>query len=231
MPLWQLPMTDGLQCDNDIVLKICCCDLAVEALSCLRRIGTVWILGTARYVVASRISRSNRISDKGTVQANFEFFIEAAEVIEPTESEVTLAAEFEAEAQKRNLALDNGESILVAAFLERGADLLLTGDKRAVAAIEGLRGANASAAKIGQRVACLEQLFLSLLKFGKFEDLQLRVCREPATDVALSNCFSCSSGSFSEQTICDGLESYVFNLRAAAPNTLLPTSDLSIVPP
>ena len=222
-------MPKSLLCDNDIILKSCCCDLSLEVLICLTRIGVVSVLGAAQYVVASRISRSSRISDKAAAQENFEVFIMSVQMIEPTDSEVELAAEFESEAQKRNLSLDGGESILLAAFLYRGASLMLTGDKRAIAAIEMLKAVNASAAKIPQQIACLEQLFLSLLQGNDFKILQQRVCREPATDVALSNCFSCKSGKFSQQSIRDGLTSYVTSVRSIAPSTLLSTIDLSAV--
>jgi hypothetical protein len=222
-------MAESLLCDNDIILKSCCCDLSVEVLICLARFGVIGILGAAQYVVASRISRSTRIANKAVAQTNFEVFISSVQIIEPTENELELAAEFESEAQKFNLSLDGGESILLAALLHRAATLMLTGDKRAITAMETLKARNASAAKIPQQIACLEQMFLSLLQSNDFKMIQERVCCEPATDLVLSNCFSCKSGKFSQQSIQDGLTSYVTALRLVAPSVLLPTVDLSAV--
>jgi hypothetical protein len=224
-------MAESLLCDNDIILKSCCCDLSVEVLICLTCIGEIGILGAAQYVVASRISRSTRIANKAVAQTNFEVFISSVQIIEPTDNELELAAEFESEAQKFNLSLDGGESILLAALLYRAPSLMLTGDKRAITAIEMLKARNASAAQIPQQIACLEQLFLSLLQSNDFKMLQERVCHEPATDVVLSNCFSCKSGKFSQQSIQDGLTSYVTALRLVALSVLLPTIDLSAVVP
>jgi hypothetical protein len=222
-------MTDGVYCDNDIVLKTSCWDLSVEALICFMRIGPVCVLGTARYVVLSQIARSRRIRDKAIAQINFELFIEMVRIIEPTDDEINLAAEFESDAQRYNLSLDGGESILLAALLCRSGALLVTGDKRATVAIEKLKKVNSNAANVGRRLACLEQLFSSLMETNDFQMLQNRVCGEPATDAALSNCFSCRSGKFSQQSISDGLSSYVVSLRSDAPSVLLSSVDLSAV--
>ena len=56
-------------------------------------------------------------------------------LLEPTASEIELAAEFEAQAQRQNVPLDSGESQLAAIALSRAARGILTGDKRAITAL------------------------------------------------------------------------------------------------
>jgi hypothetical protein len=180
-------MRGSVVCDNDVILKGCCYDLSLEILVCLGRIGDVFILGSARYVIQSRIARAKHITYPSIALENFEFFISAVQIAEPSDDEIRLAAEFEAEAQAHNLALDSGESLLVAILIARNMPLLVTGDKRAITSLETLCTTNASAAAIRWRVACLEQMFLSLLKDEDVATLQTRVCREPNTDAALSN--------------------------------------------
>jgi hypothetical protein len=224
-------MRGSLLCDNDVVLKGCCYDLSLEILLCLGRIGEIYILGSAQYVIQNRIARSKTIAHRLVAAENFEVFFSAVQIAEPSDEEVRLAAEFEAEAQTHNLALDSGESLLLAILLARNVPLLVTGDKRAITSTEMLSTISASAAAIKRRIACIEQMFLSLLKYEDFAMLQLRVCQEPKIDVALSNCFTCASGSGSRANAVEGLTSYVKSLQNSAARVLIGSSDLSSVIP
>jgi hypothetical protein len=214
-------MSNELFCDNDIILKSCCYDLSCEVLIFLSTIGNVCVLGTAKFVVPSRIARSKLISNRTVAKDNFDLFIETVTLTEPTEAEIQLAAEFEAEAQKQNLSLDSGESILLAALLTRGMILLLTGDKRAISAIEPLKAVHAVAKQFGEQIACLEQLIAALLRTISISELRAKICREKLSDGALSNCFSCQSGSYTEKSVNDGLESHIEDVRKSAPSILI----------
>src|SRR5260370_37732456 len=98
----------------------------------------VGVLGTARFVVASRIKRATRTRDPKSALEDLGQFLVNSIVLDPTDSEQQLAAEFEVAAQSRGLALDTGESQLCAIVLERAIPLLVTGDKRAIEGIERL---------------------------------------------------------------------------------------------
>jgi hypothetical protein len=65
-------------------------------------------------------------------------FLASVELIEPTVEESTLAAEFESLALAAALPLDAGESQLCAVLVSRNLPLLVTGDKRAITALESL---------------------------------------------------------------------------------------------
>jgi hypothetical protein len=63
------------------------------------------------------------------------------QVIEPTESEIELAADLEKTARQLGGAFDVGEAQLFAVLLTRGSPALVTGDKRAISAASALRRA------------------------------------------------------------------------------------------
>jgi hypothetical protein len=148
--------------------------------------------------------------------------------LEPDRDEVTLAAVFETEAQTLGLALDSGESLLLAVLVRRSAGLLLTGDKRAIGAIEQLIKRTGELGIRG-RLACLEQLICDLLISYSPDYLRARICREPDVDVTLSICFSCHSGALAGASAAEGLVSYVRALRRDAPTALISSDDLSAV--
>lgn len=106
---------------------------------------------------------------------------------------------------------------------------MLTGDKRAIAAIEAVARALGCATGATGRVACLEQLFMELLAHCEAEWLHERVCSEPEADKALSVCFACSSPTFVVDSAVDGLVSHINDLRIQAPTILVATDDLSAV--
>ena len=61
-------------------------------------------------------------------KAAFRSFVDTAQIIEPTEEEQLMAADFELAAQRAAVALDSGESQLCAVLIARALRLLLTGD-------------------------------------------------------------------------------------------------------
>lgn len=74
--------------------------------------------------------------------------------------------EFEEQAFAKAFEFDTGESQLVAILLTRNFPLLLTGHKRAIAALAGI-GLN----DVNGRIACLEQLVSLLLGMSKVGEL------------------------------------------------------------
>jgi hypothetical protein len=123
--------------------------------------------------------------------------------------------------------MDPGESLLFALLVSRQATLLITGDKRAIRSAETIVNALAKHDRVAGRIACMEQLILHILNFSNPLDLHLKVCREPSVDKTLSICFSCSTGSFSDETATAGLISYIVDLRNDAATILVSSCDLS----
>jgi hypothetical protein len=149
-------------------------------------------------------------------------FLGTVAELEPTDSEQELAAELELAAQQRGFALDSGESLLSAITIERPLDALLTGDKRAIVAIEELLNDVLRLPEIRGKLKCLEQAVLELSGQIGLYPIRAAVCGQPEVDKALTMCFSCLNAIYEEDSVREGLQSYVKNLRAAAPLALAP---------
>lgn len=223
-------MVDSVLMDNDVVLKTCCYGIVDEMLDCLLgRSRTVHVLSAIQYVLSNAIAKKQNILDKKAAAERLAKFLGIVEHLEPEQDELLLAAEFEAAAQVRDLELDAGESQLLAVLVRRSAALLLTGDKRAIRAIESVVNASGHIQLTEQRVACLEQVVLTLVNRHGAELVYQRVCNEAAIDNSLAICFACTSGKCNPASILEGLSSYINSLRSGAPRSLVATNDLSSV--
>jgi hypothetical protein len=225
-------MADQVLMDNDVILKACCYDVVDEVIGCVAgKARPVHALGVVQYVLAKAISKRSNIANKERATDRLAHLLGSVALIEPNGDELLLAAEFEETAQSRGVDLDGGESQLLAVLIRRSAALLLTGDKRAIRAIESVvqaRGCNEQAAR---RVACLEQIVMALVGRHGAETIHWHVCGEAAVDKSLAVCFSCSSGSCHPESILEGLASYIADLRRQAPCVLVDSDDLSTVIP
>ena len=118
--------------------------------------------------------------------------------------------------------MDAGESQLCAVSITRNIPALLTGDKRAISALEHLIDREPRTATLTGKVYCLEQLFTSLLSTTDIGTLKKAVCRQPIVDRALAMCFSCSTGTTQRDAVLQGLSSYTESLRTVARRVLAP---------
>jgi hypothetical protein len=217
-------MASAVLVDNDVALKIACYSLVDETLKATT-VGDVppAMLGVARFVIRGRLARARDIVDAERACAAFERLLQASSLVEPDEGELAFAADLEAEAIRRDVELDGGESQLLAILATRGCRLLLTGDKRAIAAVAGI-----ALEQVARRIACLEQLIAHIIGMVGATAVRTAVCSEPTTDRAITLCFSCG-----EQTApVDGdllaaLASYAGHVDRAAPGMLLPGPDLA----
>jgi hypothetical protein len=225
-------MPDRVLMDNDVVLKTCCYNAVEEVLGCTAgNARTIHVLGALRFVLAKAISRAKNIVDKAGTSDRLARLLDRVELIEPEGEELALAADFEAAAQSLNVELHDGESQLLAVLIMRSAAVLLTGDKRAIRAMEPIVEAVGYTEHVSHRVACLEQIVMTLVGRHGAETIHRRVCREAAIDKSLANCFSCTSGFCRQESILDGLRSYIADLRRDAPRVLVDSDDLSTVVP
>lgn len=219
---------DGVIVDNDILIKLSCYNLSMEAFALLISHGCVASLVVTRLIVAKQIQRSSRINDKALAIEELNRLLSVLTALEPTEQELTLAADLEAAALFAGLPFDGGESQILAVAILREISLIVTGDKRAIAAATKVLAA-AKAPPHHGKVACLEQVILGVLVEHGLPYVRKRICREPRVDRALSTVFSCSSTAPVGEAAQAGLESYICHLRAASPELLHSSDELSVV--
>jgi hypothetical protein len=211
--------------DNDVLLKGASYGMLREFITAIPSVlGETLVLGTARFVVVKRLEKHR---DKGDVHAaaaieQFRSVLQQLATAEPTAAELELAATFEHLAQHAGLALDSGESQLCALTICRQLAKLVTGDKRAIGALEALARISDQLSAVAGKVVCLEQLVIRLLDQNEAQAVRSTICSRPHVDAALAICFSCSSPTTSPDSWVAGLESYVRALREAAPTLLEP---------
>lgn len=218
-------MAEACLIDNDVLLKVSAYDLVDEFLELFASL-TLLILPTAPYVVESVIKRTGRIKDKTRAGANLRRLLAAATIIEPSGDEIQSAAELEEQAHQGRFELDGGESILFALLSNDKAEVLLTGDKRAIAALEQVSPSLPKPASVAGKIASLEQVISTLIQKKLPEEIATKVCSEPDVDKAIAICFRCSSGNFESNSTMEGLASYIGDLRRAAPTLLIPDDGL-----
>lgn len=217
-------MTEQVLLDNDVVLKAASYSLADEMLIAVAADGAApGMLGVGRFVVRGRLERNRGLADPAAAAAAFERMLGEIILLEPTEDELAMAAELEAEASRRDLELDGGESQLVAMLACRACRLLVTGDKRAVTAMAAV-----ASSLVEGRIACFEQVIAQIVARCGSATVRLAVCAEPTVDRAVSLCFGCGRepGPCDEDVLA-ALASYSGHLNRSAPGILLPGSDLS----
>ena len=144
-------------------------------------------------------------------------------MIEPTTDEQKLATSLETSAQRLALSLDAGESQLAAILILRGAPYLVTGDKRAITALEQLIDIDQQCAALTGKVFCLEQVVLKLIVCVSVAAVRSAICSEPAVDKTMSICFGCYSSEVASSSVTAGLQSYVNDLKSGARRALAPT--------
>lgn len=205
-----------------MLYKGACYQLLAELLRAVAGDDRCGILGQSRYVVSKKLRKRPPSRGIEAVIAYLEREFEKLDLIEPSRQEIAAAAELEFAAQQLAVALDSGESLLAAVSASRKILRLLTGDKRAIEALQRLlqQGVATMDQLIG-RLVCLEQAILWMLARGVTSTAcRLAVCTDRHVDIALSICFSCASPEIPDERCKEGLRAYIESLRAAAPDML-----------
>ncbi len=207
--------------DNDVILKGACYGLLDRLFSLVSTdLTSISVLGAAKFVVSKSLRKKKLTSRAAAAAKDLDDFMSRVVLVEPTETEQFIAADLELLAQRARVALDTGESQLCAVLISRGAEVLTTGDKRAVEAIETLLDSEALLNAIKGKIRCLEQLVLHLAGQGNVYELKAMICAEPTVDKTLTICFSCGTNGVPHESFFDGLRSYINDLRARAPRVL-----------
>ena len=210
-------MDTGIAIDNDVLIKLACYDVLKDLSTVMGK--RFYVLGAAQYVARQRLLSDGRTPEAASALGELDAFLCLAAILEPTPAELTLAIEMETTAARLGVELDSGESLLAAALLVGDLDFLLTGDKRAIMALEMIATTNNSIDSLNGRTFCLEQLMITLVHAKGMQHIRTQVCKAPRADRAISICFSCSSPSHISVTDV-GLRSYVDALRLEAPRIL-----------
>lgn len=210
-------MPEQVLLDNDVALKIACYSLVTE----MAAVTTVdhtppAMLGVGKFVIRGRLDRASNIADVPRAKAAFEQLLKVVTLLEPNDEELAMAADLEAEANRRDLELDGGESQLLAVLARRGCRLLITGDKRAIASV-----ALVAPELAANRIGCIEQLMAHLVDATGIDIVRPLVCGEPSVDRAISICFACSRGVVAREGVLAGLTSYICHLDRSAPGVLV----------
>ena len=206
--------------DTDVVYKAIIYNLIKELITERFEGQTSAILGAAPFLMRRKLARLPGDQAEAMI-VRLEVLMATVEVLEPTEHEISLAASIEAAAQSANVALDAGESQLCAALLQRNLPRLITGDKRAIAAIEALLPICPELSGLCGRVYCFEQCVLDRLnQFGGYNLIRSSICNFPDLDKTLMICFSCLAQAQHEDHTRACLESYISDLRSKAPLVL-----------
>jgi hypothetical protein len=207
--------------DNDILKKGSCFRL-LDALVGAER-ASVGVLGESRFVLPKKIRKARLNGSPEDAIAELEAFIADAKIIEPTEEEQRFAAVLELLAQRQGLSFDSGESQLCAVLVTRGVPKLLTGDKRAITALERLLDLESRLEPARGRIQCLEQLVRILIDRIGVDGVRAAVCAEPNVDRALSICFSCGRDTCARESVLEGLASYIRDVRDVSARVLAST--------
>ncbi|MDP2359028.1 MAG: hypothetical protein Q8M31_23625 [Beijerinckiaceae bacterium] len=217
-------MLDAL-IDNDVILKVCCYGIHGSLVAVMQEAKVEpAVLPLARYVVSGRIKRNLPPAKRECALSSLDRVLAVVGSVEADQAEIYLAASFEATAQLQNLELDGGESLLLAILIRRGLKFLLTGDKRAIRAIEQI-----SADVPDASIACFEQFMKTVLLRIGASALRELVCATPSVDLAMTSCFGCRSPVIDLDSPAEGLRSYVSDLRKEAARVLIPWDDLSSI--
>lgn len=173
------------------------------------------VLGSARWVCNARLQEFVLRGDASPdVLDVFHEALSRVEELEPTREELLLAAKLEAASGELRLPLDTGESQLAAVVAFRGG-LLLTGDKRAIAALEHLSSGDTSELdSLTGRVASLEHVMMTLILHLGATRVRRAVCESPTADTAMRLAFTC--GGTPSDSPPQGLLSYLNAVQASA---------------
>lgn len=196
--------------DNDIILKLACCDLLSEAVDALgTTLSEVLVLNSAVHVLLRP-----KQPGKGIVKQNqpeyerLRTFFDAVRVID-----IAPSAD-EQLAFNDVLGIDPGEAVLFSTTGVYADCILATSDKRSLIALCGASGEVCGRVRnrLKGRVVCFEQTVLRIIDRLGFVPTLAKVVSGRHCDTALRAVFG-SGLSAIESGVREGLSSYIEDLR------------------
>jgi hypothetical protein len=214
-------MNEHVAVDTDVILKVAGYSVAEEAAAVLGRTAPPAALGLTHLIAHKQLSKRRGVVDREAALAALRTLLGLLGSLEPSADEVALAADLAARAQAEDLPLDTGEAQLTAITLKRALPLLVSGDKRALAALAALFPAGEERAALQGRMMCFEQLIAALAREVGEEELRARICREPGMDTAMRLACSCGNESWTAAQLHEACESYIEGIRRVAGDLLV----------
>ncbi len=202
--------------DNDVLLKLASYDLLDTVLTMFKiRPKDIHVLPTAKYALLPAKDRLRRCKTEECA-ARLEAFLSKTSKLNPDGVDAgkldTLVAK---------PGIDAGEALMLAGAASNSESFIITGDKRAIEALQLGEGLDDVREALVGRVLSLE-LLLSFMVEGDFAEVQTRVRNQPNVDKALTIAFGVSA-SASLESVRAALDSYVEHLRTLTGNLLHPS--------
>lgn len=210
-------MTRRLLIDNDALLKLARYGL-LDTLATMFGVDirNIHVLATAKYSLLPARNRLLRCKDEDDAN-RLEEFLTKSTPLSPADTDTNLL-----DALSAIPSIDAGEALLLAAAASDNETLVITGDKRALAAL----CADSSIAQVEEalagRVVTLEVIFWQLVN-QDFTHTQSCVRSKPDVDKAISNVFGVSAPATID-SVREALASYINHLQGV-------TGGLLQVPP
>ena len=202
-----------LYIDNDALLKLARYGLLKEALVSLGCTESdVRVLPTARYSLMPHKDRLRRCKDEASAQRLANFLAAAGQLdlgsVDAAQLDELVASP----------GIDAGEAQLFAAAATQSDARIITGDKRALAALCSTPALASAVTALAGRIVAVETVF-AMLTDADFSITQSRVRANPDVDKALTAIFGVSVSATLE-SVRAGLYSYESHLRATTGDLL-----------
>jgi hypothetical protein len=220
-------MPEGAAIDTDVLLKVAAYRLAAELVAVLEPKGEPMALGLTHLIAGRQLARKRGVRDSAGAASELKALLGMLGRLEPDEAEIALAADLATVAQEQGLPLDSGEAQLTAITLVRGLPLLVTGDKRGLGALHRLMDGDARRADLVGRLACFEQVLLSIAQIIGEHELRSRICAEPEVDGAMRLACSCGRDGWDAAQMHEACGSYVGAIRQVVGDLLVAGSVLA----
>ena len=203
--------------DNDALLKLARYGLLHEAVALFGcTITDVRVLATAKYVLLPAKNRLLLCEDEGSYYRLATFL----KIAKPLDSRSADPELLDAMSAVQNI--DTGEALLLAVGATARNTLVITGDKRSLAALCSHESIAHLANALAGRVVSMEVLFSCLVK-DQFTYVQECVRAKPDVDKALNIAFGVTIPA-SYESVQEALASYINHLRAVTENLICTTS-------
>jgi hypothetical protein len=204
--------------DNDALLKLARYGLLDEAIAVFGcTITDVRVLATAKYVLFPAKNRLILCEDEESYSRLADFLSN----VKPLDAKLANPELLDTLTTVQNI--DTGEALLLAVAASAKNTLIITGDKRSLAALCSDTSLVHISTALAGRVVSMEVLFSDLVKH-QFAYIQERVKSKPNVDKALNIAFGVSI-SANYEAVQGALASYINHLRTVTENLLYTPSD------
>jgi hypothetical protein len=193
--------------DNDIIIKLACCELLDEFVKSFGAAESDFrVLASARFKVSPK--NKQMVAEHGivAVQRAHEFICRLQVIEVPADSDDERLA-------LARPGIDPGEQILFSASRNYPKFSILTGDKNSLRTLLSALKIDSVKKRLAGRVECFEAIMLKILTKPKFALLLPRIVAGAKCDTALQVVFGLGLETTYEKAI-EGLNHYLSALRA-----------------